>query len=93
MYARVGSGFAQARATAAPPEPKSYKQVMASPEQEQWKATIKAELNVLDKHRVWKLVDRKTVKVGRKVLTGKWVFKRKRNADGETSRFKAHFVI
>ena len=93
LYARVGSGFAQARAANTQLEPKTYKQAMASPEQEDWKAAIKAELDTLDKHRVWKLVDRKVIKDGRKVLTGKWVFKRKKNADGETSQYKARFVV
>ena len=67
LYARVGSGFAQARAANTMPEPKTYKQAMVSPEWEQWKATIQAELDALDKHNVWKLVDQKIVKDGRKV--------------------------
>ena len=35
----------------------------------------------------------KIIKDGRKVLIGKWVFKMKCNADGETSCYKARFVF
>lgn len=54
-----------------------------------WKSAIEEELASLAKNNTWTLVEQPT---GRKLIDNKWVFKVKRNSDGEVERYKARLV-
>jgi hypothetical protein len=60
-------------------EPKSFKQVMGSPESSLWMEAMQEEQNSVKKNNVWELVD---LPNNRKAIGSKWIFKRKRNASG-----------
>ncbi|MFN9111482.1 MAG: reverse transcriptase domain-containing protein, partial [Bacteroidota bacterium] len=66
----------------------TVEEALASPG---WKAAMQDELDSLDKHRTWKLVDASTVPPNR-VIPCKWVFKVKKNADGSIEKLKARVV-
>lgn len=51
---------------------------------------MQEEYNSLLENKTWEVVDRPT---NRKVLTGRWVFKRKLGSDGQVARHKARFVV
>ncbi|CAI7878277.1 unnamed protein product [Closterium sp. NIES-53] len=55
-------------------------------------ATSTAPLKALESRDTWVLVDRAAIK-GRRILSGKWVFRVKAAADGTIERFKARWVV
>jgi hypothetical protein len=48
------------------------------------------EFTALQLNKTWNLVPRPT---GTNVVSGKWIFKHKFNADGTLERYKAHWVL
>jgi hypothetical protein len=51
---------------------------------------MQAEFDALQANKTWSLVPRPP---GARVITGKWVFKHKMNADGTLERYKARWVV
>ena len=72
------------------PEPHTRKAALASTECNQWEQAMQEEYDSLLENKTWEVVDRPT---NRKVLTGRWVFKRKLGSDGDVARHKARFVV
>ena len=72
------------------PEPNNRKSALASAEREQWEQAMQEEYNSLIENQTWRVVKRPA---DRKVLTGRWVFKRKLGSNGEVARHKARFVV
>ena len=72
-----------------PKEPKNLGEAMASPERSKWQGAVTEELQSLQKHEVWELVE---LPEGRKAVGNRWVFKVKVNAEGEVERYKARLV-
>jgi hypothetical protein len=72
------------------PEPHNRKTALASTEWNQWEQAMQEEYNSLLENKTWEVVDRP---INRKVLTGRWVFKRKLGPNGEVARHKARFVV
>ena len=70
-------------------EPRTVSEAMQSNEKDEWLKAMKNEIDSLKKHDVWKLV--KPPK-GRKTVGCKWIFKIKRDADGNIERYKARLV-
>ena len=75
------------------PEPQSYDEAMSSNEKKQWAAATDAELDAVLKRGTWSHVERSSLPKGANVLTAKWVFKRKRDAEGNIKRYKARVVV
>lgn len=72
------------------PEPHTRKTALASTECNQWEQAMQEEYDSLLENKTWEVVDRPT---DRKVLTGRWVFKRKLGSNGDVARHKARFVV
>jgi hypothetical protein len=70
-------------------EPLSYAEAMASPQRKQWSKAMIEEINALIKKGVFKLGK---LPYGKTAIGCKWVFKLKRDADGNIVRFKARLV-
>ena len=70
-------------------DPKTMEEALSSSEKEEWKAAMRNELESLHKNDVWDIVE---LPEGRKAVGSKWVFKRKRDADGNIERHKARLV-
>ena len=73
-----------------PEEPKTLQEALSSPNRTQWLSAIHAEVRSLRAKGVYRLIDR-TPKM--KVLGSKWVFKVKRDQDGNITKFKARYVV
>ncbi|KJZ70698.1 hypothetical protein HIM_09922 [Hirsutella minnesotensis 3608] len=71
------------------PEPLTFKQAMQSDSAKHWHAAMADEIQSLQFNETWELTD---LPPGRKALRGKWVYRLKRGADGQTVRHKARFV-
>lgn len=72
------------------PEPHTRQQALRQPDADHWLEAMKDEYESLVKNNTWTVVKRP---VARKVLTGRWVLKRKLAADGSIAKHKARFVV
>jgi len=71
-------------------EPKTYKEAMLGPDKEEWKKAMEEEYSSLVDKGTWEIIQKPR---GAKVLDAKWVFKIKKNADGNVERYKARLCI
>lgn len=80
-------------------DPISYEAAISSEDSKLWKKAIDDELDSMAKNKVWNLLPRSTFEQLRdeqgrrpKIITSKWVFKRKTEIDGNI-RYKSRLVI
>lgn len=69
------------------PDPQTYNEALASPEQHKWQAAINAETAALKDNKTWVLVNKNEAKTS-KILSSKWVFRTK-----EDGTKKARLVV
>ena len=82
--------FENANVAKADGEPTTYKEAINhESNSEIWKKAIQEEMDSLEKNETWDIVERPP---GTNVVGSKWIFKEKRDADGEISRYKARLV-
>ena len=70
-------------------EPLTYRQATAGEDSDKWLQAINDELTAHDKNHTWSVVKKK---FDMNVIGCKWVFKKKRDADGNVSKYKARLV-
>jgi transposase InsO family protein len=70
-------------------EPKSYLEAIESADAGKWRDAMDDEIYSLRENNTWTVVDKPA---GVKTVGCKWVFKKKRNADGSVDRYKARLV-
>lgn len=63
---------------------------MVSSEWEYWKRAADEEYVLLMDNCIWKFED---FRAGRKVIEGKWLFRRKFKFDGSVDRYKVRYVV
>lgn len=71
-------------------EPQSLKEAMKSSSWPHWLEAMKIELKSLIENETWDLVD---PPANRSVLTGRWVFKLKKDRHGQILKYKARWVV
>ena len=70
-------------------EPSSYREAINGPEADQWRLAMQEEMDSLAKNGTWTM----ECNTGRQqVVDNRWVFKRKLDADGNITRYKARLV-
>ncbi|RVE48690.1 hypothetical protein evm_006656 [Chilo suppressalis] len=69
-------------------EPQTFSEVMKANASGNWKEAMHSEYSSLLKLKTWKLVDRPDTRV----IRCKWVYKQKRDADGNIIKYKARIV-
>lgn len=74
-------------------EPETYARAMQGPNAAEWARAIEEELDQLEKNNTWELVHKSNVQPGYRPLGGKWVYKIKRDIDGNIARSKARWVV
>jgi hypothetical protein len=70
-------------------EPKGFKEAIASPQSKEWLHAMDEEVKSIKECKVWDLVD---LPKDRKAIGCKWVFKVKKDENGNVSRYKARLV-
>lgn len=86
----IGTATPAAGSTAeADLEPVSVHEALNGPDADQWKAAMRSEIAQFDSKNTW---IETTLPDNRRAISAKWVFKRKRDADGNVIKFKARLV-
>lgn len=67
-------------------EPANFEQAVKEPE---WQKAMQVEMDAIEKNKTWVLTD---LPPGRKAISLKWVYKLKKNTDGEIVKYKARIV-
>ena len=67
-------------------EPANYREAMEGPESEKWLEAMKSEMGSMYDNKVWTLLD---IYHGRKAVENKWIFKKKTDANGNVTVYKA----
>src|SRR5215216_2745156 len=70
-------------------EPTNYEEVMMSPDSAKWLQAMKSEMGSMYENKVWTLVD---LPDDQQAIENKWIFKRKTDADGSVTIYKARLV-
>ena len=70
-------------------DPVSLMEALGNSDKAYWKDAMEKEMKSLSVNKVWDLV---SLPKGKKVIGSKWVFKTKRNVDGNVERYKARLV-
>ena len=67
-------------------EPTNYEEAMMSPDSNKWLEAMKCEIGSMYENKVWTLVD---LPDDRRAIENKWIFKKKTDADGNVTVYKA----
>ncbi|KAG8478249.1 hypothetical protein CXB51_028152 [Gossypium anomalum] len=70
-------------------EPRTYQEVVASPDSEKWLEAMRSKMDSMYENQVWTLVDPPE---GVKPIGCKWVFKKKTDNDGNVQTYKGRLV-
>jgi hypothetical protein len=84
-----GNVAAQQGPTTVDADPVTVEDALSSPDRDHWLAGMQKELSTLRKKETWVEA---TVPRGRKRISTKWVFKKKRDAQGNIATYKARLV-
>ena len=74
-------------------EPETYPRGMQGPNATQWAKAMEEELDQLRKNKIWELIPASGMKPSHRVLGGKWVYRVKRDVNGNIARFKARWMV
>ncbi|TPX56826.1 DNA-directed DNA polymerase, partial [Powellomyces hirtus] len=74
-------------------EPQTYKQALSSDDAPKWTEAINAELKSLHTHDTWEVINPKSLPHNQRPIRNKWVFKIKRDLDGQPQHYKAWLVV
>ena len=67
-------------------EPTNYEEAMMSPDSANWLEAMKSEMGSMYENKVWTLDD---LPDDRQAIENKWIFKKKNDADGNATIYKA----
>jgi len=70
-------------------EPRTYAEAMMDPDSEKWQSAMRSEIDSMGHNQVWNLVDPPE---GVRPIECKWIFKKKRDMDGNVHVYKARLV-
>ena len=70
-------------------EPTNYEEAMASPDSNKWLEAMKSEIGSMYENKIWTLVD---LPDDRRAIENKWIFKKKTDANGNVTVYKARLV-
>ena len=70
-------------------DPTTAAEALSAPDKSQWEEDMRQEMESLCSNDVWELVEPPP---NRKIVGSKWIFKRKKDAEGVVKRYKARLV-
>ncbi|KAI0995191.1 hypothetical protein K3495_g12991 [Podosphaera aphanis] len=72
--------------------PSTFRSAINSPEAPFWKQSMEEELSALSDNSTWIVIPRSELPHGRKLISGRWIYKNKRGKDGQLTRYKSRYV-
>jgi hypothetical protein len=72
-------------------EPSSFQEAISAGESSHWQASMKREVKQLEEQGAWKVVSE--LPLGRKLIKGRWVYKKKLNPDNTIKEYKSRWVV
>ena len=87
---RVLTTLAKGQDNEGPDEPQTLREAMLSPYWEHWKNAMEVEYESLMDNETWTL---ETAPSDQKVITGRWLFKLKKDRYGQILKYKARWVV
>ena len=70
-------------------EPTNYEEAMVSSDSAKWLEAMKSEMRSIYENKVWTLIDFPN---DRQAIENEWIFKKKTDADGNVTVYKARLV-
>jgi len=70
-------------------EPQSLEEALSSSQSENWMQAVEEDLSNLERLKTWKIVE---LPVGKDCIDSRWIFKVKRDVNGQIARYKARLV-
>lgn len=70
--------------------PNCYADINARDDRKEWKKAVHEELEAIRSNQIWNLVE---LRIGRKAINNKWIFKIKRDESGNIERYNARLVV
>lgn len=70
--------------------PESLEEVISREDKQEWMQAIKEEVDALTENNMWNLTK---LPQGKRVLDNKWIFKIKKDKNGNIERYKARLVV
>ena len=70
-------------------KPMNYAEAMMCPDSAKWLETMKYEMGSMNENKVWTLVE---LPDDRQAIENKWIFKKKTDADGNITVYKARLI-
>ena len=70
-------------------EPATYAEAMVDPDSVKWQETMESEIESMRENQVWNLIDPPD---GVKTIECKWIYKNKKDVDGNVHIYKARLV-
>jgi hypothetical protein len=71
-------------------KPATYMEAMEGPESEEWLEAMKSKIRSMYDNQVWTFED---IPSDRKAIENKWILKKKTDADGNVTIYKAWLVV
>ncbi|TPX52123.1 DNA-directed DNA polymerase, partial [Powellomyces hirtus] len=89
----INEKTAIALSAASTKEPQTYKQALSSDDAPKWTEAINAELKSLHTNETWEVINPKSLPHNQRPIRTKWVFKIKRDLNGQPQRYKARLIV
>lgn len=70
--------------------PETYEEIYTRNDKDDWKQAVQEEIKSLDENDTWDIVD---LPPGKRAISSKWVFRIKRDTNGDIERYKARLVV
>lgn len=75
------------------PDTPTYHEALSGPHRQEFQEAMAKEIQELEEHGTWKVIERSSLPRGANVLPSTWAFKVKRFPDGRMRKFKARFCV
>jgi hypothetical protein len=91
LLVKMGAPEAFGLAASKDPDTLSWGEAMADPDKEKWLEEAQIEIKALESNCTWEVVPKSAAET--KIITGTWIFCRKRTPDGQIKKHKGHFCV
>lgn len=70
--------------------PDAYEEIQGRPDQKYWEEAVQEETKALEENDTWEIME---LPPGKRAISSRWVFRIKKDANGDVERYKARLVV